>query len=98
VFVIKDTELAEKQQLNTPLYDSLKVYSSRSKKYPSKQDQDFTFDLTSDSNLQSFEITPQRGESFNILEKHVHIGFYSNSEIPYFGFAFTFGKKGGARL
>lgn len=78
--------------------DSMKVYASRTNRYPSKEDFDFFFDLSDKHLVQSFQVMPIKGENFSTLERKVFIGFYSKKTLPYFAFAYSYGRRGHQQL
>ena len=41
---------------------------------------------------------PIKGDSFSTLERKIFIGFYSKKTLPYFAFAYSYGKRGHQQL
>lgn len=72
---------------------NLRIYMSREYPFPSEENFDQLFDVSSDQLVHTIKVPASKGNFFKPSDKDMFFGFYSLTDLDNLSFVFSFGNK-----
>ena len=92
IIINKDSKLYSQDKTAT-MRANLRIYMSKEYPFPSEENHDQIYDITSDQLVNTIKVPAPKGNFFKPSDRDMFFGFYSLTDMDHIQFIFSFGNK-----